>query len=107
MNTFYVYLNIFFLLIVLLWSLYKAHSSEKFLNRLSFIGIGLGTTIVIVAHVVPEYSGLFYHSYAWQRLVFNACLAFRGVVEVYCEYGSIKWKEAFTNSKAKLMHITR
>lgn len=107
MNTFFVFLNIFFLFIILLWAFYKAHISEKFLNRLSFIGIGLGTTILIVAHVFPEYSGLFHHTYAWQRLVFNAAFAFRSVAEIYCEYGSIKWKEAFINSKAKLMHITR
>lgn len=107
MNEFLVFTNLFFLVVILVWCFYKGHISDKFLNRLSFVLLGLGTTIIILSHIVPAESNVFYHTYVWQRLLFNSCFAFRCFVEFYCEYGSAKWIEAFTNTKNKLIHYTK
>ena len=104
---FLVYLNICFLAVILCWSLYKVHISDKLINRLSYVAVGFGATIIIISHLVPSYSTFFYQTYVWQRLVFNSCLAFRCLTEFYCEYGSEKFKEAFVNSKNKFIHLTR
>ena len=107
MNTFLVTLNLIFLLIIFLWAFYKAHISDKLLNRATFALVGVATSIVILSHVVPSESNLFYQSYVWQRLVFNACLGCRALADFYCQYGSVKWREAFTNSKERFLHLTQ
>ncbi len=107
MTTFFVGLNVAFLMIICFWAFYKTHVSERFINRFSFVFIGLACTIVIIAHVVPSDSALFYQNYVWQRLLFNFSMATRCVVDFYCAYGSPKWIEAFTNSKKKLLYLTK
>lgn len=107
MNIYLIILNLIFMLIVGFWAFYKAHTSERLINRASFIFIGVSTSLLIIAHIVPEDSDLFYQNYGWQRLTFCAAIAGRALVEFYCEYGSHKWKEAFTNSKERFLHLTR
>ncbi len=107
MHTFFYILNLFFLSIIFLGAFYKAHISERFINRATFALVGVSTSIIFIAHVVPNDLGLFYLTVAWQGLVFNACLGLRALAEFYCEYGSVKWKEAFTNNKERFLHLTR
>jgi len=107
MNNLLVALNITSLLVILLWAFYHVHVSDRFINRISFIFISLMTTIVIIAHIVPNDSPVFYQNYIWQRLVFNLSLAFRCCVDIYCLYGSVKWKEAFRNSRHRILHLTK
>lgn len=104
---FLIYFNVLFLLIIFFWAFYKAHIADKFINRISFIFVGLGATLVIIAHVLPEYSRLYYQNFVWQRLFFNICLAMRCLVDIYCEYGTIRWKDAFTSAKNSLIHFTK
>ena len=108
MKTFLILINIICLVTILFWALYKAHTSERLINRFSFILIALATTIItIVAHIDPWESSLFYQNYDWQRLLFISSVAFRCLVEFYCDYGSIKWKDAFTNGKKSFLHLSR
>ena len=107
LQRYFVYFNVFFLLVIFFWAFYKAHISDKFLNRFSYIAVGLATTLVIIAHVVPEYSRLYYQNFVWQRLFFNICFAIRCVVDISCEYGTEKWREAFTSAKNSFLHLTK
>ncbi len=107
MTEFFLILNVNFLLVIFCWSCYKIHVSESWIKRVCYILIGLTTSIVIVAHVVPDYYTIYYQNYAWQRLLFNGAIAFRCVVECYCEYGSARWIEAFRNSKKRFLHLTK
>lgn len=107
MNTFFLFINLIFLIIIFLWAFYKAHISDKFINRATFALVGLSTALIFLADVVPDDSSVFYLSVVWQRLLFNACLGLRALAEFYCAYGSAKWKEAFTNSKDRFLHLTR
>lgn len=106
MKLYLVAFNLLCLLTIFFWAFYKAHTSEKFINRLSYAGMGFATVIIFLSHLVPWDSNALYQNYVWQRLVFNSLWAFRCLVEFNCEYGSIKWKEAFTNSKQKFLHFT-
>jgi len=101
-----VILNVICLLTICFWAFYKAHISDRFINRFSFVFIGLTCTIIIISHVVPNNSQIFYQNYIWQRLLFNSSLASRSLVDFYCEYGSPKWVEAFRNSRKKLLRLT-
>ncbi len=107
MTDFGVILNVICLLTVCFWAFYKAHISKRFINRFSFVFIGLACTIIIISHVVSSNSTLFYQNYIWQRLLFNASLASRCLVDFYCEYGSFRWKGAFRNSKQKILRLTK
>jgi putative ribosome biogenesis GTPase RsgA len=103
-----ILLNILSLLIILVWALFKAHISDRFINRFSFIFIaGATTVIIIMSHFDQAENQQFYANYDWERLFFVLAIAARAITEFYCEYGSIKWKDAFTNGKNKLLHITR
>lgn len=107
MKSLLVALNITALLVILLWAFYNIHVSDWLINRISFIFIALTTTIVIIAHLVPNDSPIFYQNYIWQRLLFNLSVAFRCCVDVYCQYGSVEWKEAFRNSRNRLFRLAQ
>ncbi len=107
MSFFLAGLNVFFLSAFLFWALYKAHISDRHINRFSFVFVAMACTLVIIAHVVPSDSATYYQQYIWQRLLFSGALATRCFVEFYCEYGTPKWVEAFTNSKKRFLHITK
>jgi hypothetical protein len=107
MKTTLILINILSLVTILFWALYKAHISERLINRFSYILIAVATTIiVIIAHLDSNENKLFYENYDWQRLIFVGSIAFRCFVDFYCEYGSTKWKEAFVNSKNRILHLT-
>lgn len=103
-------LNVIFILIIFLWAFFCVHTSEKLVNRLAYIGIGLAATVVLITYIVPNNSFLYYPNYystfVWQRLLFNGAFAFKAVTDFYCAYGTAKWKEAFTNSKQSFLHLT-
>lgn len=111
MIKFLIIVNVIFTLIIFLWALYNVQVSERLLNRIAYAGIGLASSVVIITYVVPNNSYLynqvyFYETYVWQRIFFNAMLAFKCCADFYCHYGTEKWREAFTNSKKKFLHIT-
>ena len=101
MDVFYSWLNVGFLLVVLFWTLYQAHVSEKAVNRLTFLLVSLATTIQILSRVVPNDS-IFYFSFTWQGTLFNFALAAKCAANLHCEYGSVKWQTAFLNQKGKI-----
>lgn len=111
MTKFFLVLNVIFILIVFLWAFYSVHVSERLINRIAYIGIGLASTVVLITYVVPNDSTLYFTNYSnafvWQRLLFNAALAFKCIADFYCQYGTEKWKEAFVNSKDKFLHLTK
>lgn len=111
MTKFLIILNLTFIVIVFLWAIYSAHISERAINRVAYIGISLAASIGIISYIVPNNSYVYeqvyiYENYVWQRIIFNAALAFKGCADFYCQYGTAKWREAFTNSKKKFLHIT-
>lgn len=111
MIKFLILLNVFFILIIFLWAFYNAHVSERLISRIAYAGIGLAATVVILTYVIPNNTYLynqvyFYETYVWQRILFNAVIAFKCCADFYCQYGTAKWREAFINSKKKFLHFT-
>lgn len=111
MITLLVALNIFFVVVIFFWASYNAHISERRVNRFSFGGIAFAAIIVLLTYMIPNTAYIynhdyFYETFVWQRILFNAAFALKCVADFYCHYGTEKWKDAFTNSKKKLLHVT-
>lgn len=102
-----VIFNISMMLFLFFWSMYKLHVEESLVKRTGYMLVTFSTSLIIFSHVLLPDSFLFYQNQIWQRLFFNFSFCVLCALDLYREWGTERFFQAFENSKKKLINLTR
>ena len=106
MMEFEVSLNLCFVAIILFWSVYRAHITEKTGSRFGYSAITLACLISIMsAFIKDDLSLLRYKGISWQTLFFHFTIAVYSCINLWQHHLTGELKRAFTHKRRDLREL--